>query len=233
MLHLITPLYHYDLLEKVYRTIPEHDDITWHISVSNRRERVPYDFVYTDPRIKLYELDCPDNDPVIKRNVVFDTIKDGYFYLLDDDTIFLTELYGLYKKTDALGFIGMTIGSQIHYRYKGYIKHAVYPRVHPYIADIDSGMVLSHNSVLSKVKWEWSIEQRDFDFWYRCYLYFGDEHTTITNTVFSVYNALGIIKIDKRFLFVKIKFNITNYRIARGYIAIRSFLRRLKVIKAG
>jgi hypothetical protein len=233
MLHIVTPLYHYDLLEKVYKTIPKHDDITWHISVSNRREKVTYDFIYTDPRIKLYELDCADSDTVTKRNAVFEVIQDGYFYLLDDDTVFLPELYELYKKTNASGFIGMIIGSQIHYRYKGYIKHAIYPRLHPYIADIDSGMVLSHSSVLREVKWEWSIEQRDFDFWYRCYLYFGDGRTTITNTVFSVYNALGIIKINKRFLFVRIKFNLTNYRVASSYIATRSLLRRLKIVKQG
>jgi hypothetical protein len=131
MLHLVTPLYHYDLLEKVYKTIPKHDDITWHISVSNRREKVPYDFVYTDRRIKLYELDCADSDTVIKRNVVFDNIRDGYFYLLDDDTIFVNALYELYRQIIVKDFKGMVIGNQIHYRFKNNLKKAVYPTNNP------------------------------------------------------------------------------------------------------
>ena len=37
-LHIITPLYRFNLLEQVYNSIPMNDDIIWHISKSNKRK---------------------------------------------------------------------------------------------------------------------------------------------------------------------------------------------------
>ena len=88
MLHIITPLYRFNLLEQIYNSILMNDDIIWHISKSNKREELDYDFLKKDKRIKLYNIDCDDNEIYKKRNVVFDNIKDGYFCFLDDDTIF-------------------------------------------------------------------------------------------------------------------------------------------------
>jgi len=231
MLHLVTPLYNFDLLPKVYKTIPPHKDIIWHIAVSSNREKIPYSFVYTDQRIKLYEIDCADNDTTTKRNSVFETIKEGYFYLLDDDTVFVPQLYQLYLQTAAEDFRGMVVGNQTHYLYKNNFKKAIYPTTHPETTHIDSGMALCYHTVLSKVRWERDCFPRDFTFWSNCYRFFDDENTKTVNQTISIYNALGLIKLDKKFLFFRIKFNITNYRLARWFIVIRAFLRKWKIIK--
>ena len=44
-LHIITPLYRFDLLESVYNSIFLDDDIKWHISKSSSREDLNYDFI--------------------------------------------------------------------------------------------------------------------------------------------------------------------------------------------
>lgn len=231
MLHLVTPLYHFDLLKKVYKTIPPHADIIWHIAVSSQREKVPYNFVYNDPRIKLYEVDCADNDTTTKRNVVFENINEGFFYLLDDDTVFMPQLYELYLQVSAEGFNGMVVGNQKHYCFKNNLKHAIYPTADPETTHIDSGMVLCYYTVLSKVRWKKDCFPRDYTFWSNCYSFFADEKTKTVNQTISIYNALGLIKINKRFLFFRIKFNITSFRLARWFIWLRTHLRKLKIIK--
>lgn len=228
MLHIVTPLYHYDLLEKIYRTIPVETDITWHISVSTSREKVQFNFIYTDPRIKLYELDCLDSDTTTKRNEIFDCIRDGYFYLLDDDTIFLASIYHIYKRAAALNFKGLLIGNQINYWYPGNIRYAAYPTNDPDTTDIDSGMVLSYYSVLRNVKWEWRKDKRDNLFWIKCSNYFGPDNIKIINHTISIYNSLGLIKIDKKILFIRIRYNITSKTGARVYYTTRSILRSLR-----
>ena len=70
MLHIITPLYRFENLEQIYNSILINDDITWHISKSNRREELNNDFIKTDKRIKIYNCDCEDTDTTIKRNEV-------------------------------------------------------------------------------------------------------------------------------------------------------------------
>ena len=50
-LHIITPLYRFNLLEEVYNSILMNDDIIWHISKSNKREELDYDFLKKDKRI--------------------------------------------------------------------------------------------------------------------------------------------------------------------------------------
>ena len=52
-LHIITPLYRFDLLEKVYNSILINDDIIWHISKSKYREDLNYDFLKNDKRSKF------------------------------------------------------------------------------------------------------------------------------------------------------------------------------------
>ena len=67
-LHIITPLYRFNLLEQVYNSILMNDDITWHISKSNKREELDYDFLKKDKRIRLYNVDCEDTDTIVYRN---------------------------------------------------------------------------------------------------------------------------------------------------------------------
>ena len=113
MLHIVTLAYRFELLSKVYASIPKHDDIRWHLSISKERGLPTYDFLINDNRIIVHLIDCKDNDFVSKRNAAFENIHDGYFYLLDDDTIFLNEAYEVYRHYKKMEFRGMIIGDRI------------------------------------------------------------------------------------------------------------------------
>ncbi len=228
MLHIITPLYRFDLLKKVYRTIPGHKDITWHVAKSTHREKLNADFIQVDPRICLYEIDCLDNDLVTKRNTVFAEIRDGYFCLLDDDTIFLPELYHVYQECNSEGFIGMIIGDQQTLGGARTLK-ASYPTDNPETTLIDAGMVICHFSVLKNVQWALSSTYRDRDFWSRCYGYFGKDSVRLVNKSISTYNYFGPkIRVRKRFFDVDIAFDIYNSRIAACYVGLGDYVSRIK-----
>ena len=85
MLHIITPLYRFNLIEKVYGSIFRNDDITWHISYSNKRVLPDLPFLKNNNQIKIYPVDCEDSDTTSKRNAILSKIKDGYFCFLDDE----------------------------------------------------------------------------------------------------------------------------------------------------
>ncbi|WP_064196175.1 MULTISPECIES: hypothetical protein [Emticicia] len=215
MLHIITPLYRFHLLEKVYQSIPKNDDIRWHIAKSTQREKLEYDFIQTDSRIHLYELDCPDADTVTKRNVIFANIKDGFFYCLDDDTLFLEEVYNVYKEYHHTDFKGMIIGQS------NLIKK-VQLSADPKKSWIDTGMVICYFSVLEREKWEWTeIAGRDCYFWSRCYQFFGEENIIFLDKVISHYNSLSpYLRVRKPILFWNFKYDIYNRTLARTYIKL-------------
>ena len=230
MLHIITPLFRFELLEKVYVTIPRHSDITWHIAKSTHREELKADFIGSDRRIRLYEIDCLDDDLVTKRNVVFDEIQDGYFCLLDDDTIFIEELYNVYKEFSSENFVGMVIGNQQTLAGSPILK-ASYPTDIPETTLIDAGMVICHHSALRSVKWALSTTFRDRDFWSRCYGYFGSDSVRLVDKTISVYNYFGPkIRVRKKFLFFNIAFDIYNPRVAALYVALAGFVGLVKNI---
>jgi hypothetical protein len=212
MLHIVTPLYRYDLLEKVYQSIPKHADITWHIAKTSRREKLTHQFLISDQRVKLYEIDCADDDMVTKRNVVFAAIKDGYFYLLDDDTVFLDTLYAVYQQYSRANFVGMIIGHSNLVRAGYPILKATQPR-------FDTGMVLSHHSVLRVVAWEWHPTfPRDFYFWSRCFSFYGKDAAVLIDKVISQYNYFGALyTIKKRVLGFNIDFKIYSVLLAKLY----------------
>ena len=216
MLHIITPLYRFELIDKVYSTIPNYSDIKWHISISKRRELPKNSFFSKDDRVVIYYLDCEDNDMVTKRNKIFENIKDGYFYLLDDDTKFLEEVYNVYKKYNKINFQGMIIGKQyLPILMKKLNGKAWRPSSNPNYNKIDTGEAIAHHSVLRHVKWEWSIEfGRDNLFWTNCYLYFKDEHTLLINNYISYYNYFNknkpCVQIRKKIFTFEIKLDIYN-----------------------
>jgi len=188
MLHIITPLYRFNLLEQVYNSILMNDDITWHISKSNKREELDYDFLKKDKRIKLYNIDCDDNEIYKKRNVVFDNIKDGYFCLLDDDTIFHENMYIKYLECTEHNFRGMLVGEQIDKDGKLRLIASK-----PVFGRIDTGNVLSHHSCLSECKWPKEhipgVNNKDFLFWDSVFEFYGKK-CAIWNQPISYYNQL-------------------------------------------
>jgi hypothetical protein len=213
MLHLVTPLFRYDLIERVYQTIPAHDDVVWHIAKTSRRARLTHDFLDRDPRIRLYEVDCQDTDIVTKRNTIFAQIREGYFFLLDDDTICLEEMYAVYKEYSSANFVGMIVGGNN-------LSRASMPSTDPALNRLDTGAAICFHSVLSEVKWEWTSRYaRDRYFWSRCFAYFGEQHTVVVNRTISAYNHFGpLIKVRKTVLSIDVEWDIYNPFLARCYL---------------
>lgn len=221
MFHIATPLYRYEYLERIYQSIPKHEDITWHIAKAKHRPPLTFDFLQ-DPRVKIYEIDCPDSDTVSKRNTIFDHITDGYFYLLDDDTIFLEEAYHVYNEYQQQNFVGLIMGSQDHC---GKTLEPTLISENPSLTRMDTGMAIAHNSVLRHVKWAWSPKdvfyENDCLFWSRCYVYFGKARTINVNTCISTYNRFGAkIRVRKQLLGLKIHFDIYNIHVVQAYKVI-------------
>jgi hypothetical protein len=189
MLHIITPLYLTEYLDKVYYSINADLDITWHISKTKKLDLPDHDFLKTDKRIKIYEVDCEESETHKKRNTVLETIKDGYFCFLDDDTIFHENMYIKYKQSEEQNLIGMLIGTQL--KPDGTIRLLASEPKH---LKIDTGNVLCHHSPLSVVRWPSShiekVNNKDSIFWTEAYQYFNKK-CYLTDTPISHYNKLS------------------------------------------
>ena len=188
-LHIITALYRFENLEKIYNTIFMDEDIVWHISKSNKREELTNDFFKTDKRIRLYNVDCEDTDTTSKRNVVLETINDGYFCFLDDDTIFHENMYLKYRECLENRFIGMLVGEQTDW--DGELRLiASYPKY----GRIDTGNVIAHHTCLKECRWPKThipkVNQKDFLFWESVYNYYGKK-CAIWNKPISYYNKIS------------------------------------------
>jgi len=185
MLHIETILYRYENIDKVYESIPKHEDITWHISKVKSR-KAPESEVWKDKRVILYDIDCKDNDFVSKRNIPFNRMKDGWFCLLDDDNTFHDHMYEVYQKYKDTDFKGMVIGQQNSSNNKLRLD-ANYPSP----GWIDTGNVLCHTTALETNKWQNSLKYpRDFLFWYNCFKLFKRQNTILLKEVISNYNTL-------------------------------------------
>jgi len=188
MLHIITPLYRPNNLKLIWESIPKHTDITWHISKSNKTEKLNFNFLNEDNRIKIYEVDCDDNEAFKKRRSVLENIKDGYFCFLDDDTIFNINMYKKYVLCEKQNFYGIVIGRQI--RKNGTLRlKPSYPKS----GFIDVGNVLAHSGCLEKCEWPETytkgVNHRDFLFWNSVYIYY-EKKCVLWDYVISYYNKL-------------------------------------------
>jgi hypothetical protein len=164
------------------------NDITWHISKSNKREPLTNSFIKTDNRVKIYDINCNDDETFKKRNSVLETLTNGYFCFLDDDTILHRNMYLKYKQCIEHNFIGMIIGQQLSS--DGSIRLIASKPVYQYI---DTGNVISHTNCLKVCRWpEKHIEgvnQKDFLFWESVYNFYG-KRCGIWNNPLSIYNKL-------------------------------------------
>jgi len=188
MLHIITPLYRFDLIEKVYDSIYKQDDICWHISYSNKRQLPDLQFLKNNNQIKIYPVDCEDSDTTSKRNVILANIKDGYFCFLDDDTIFHKNMYDKYLTCVEHNFKGMIIGQQLDKYDKIRLTASK-----PTFGGIDTGNVISHYECLKECAWPKThidgVNQKDFLFWESVFNYYGKK-CGIWNQPISFYNKL-------------------------------------------
>ena len=184
MLHLITPLYRFQNVEKVYASITNHPDVTWHIGKSASK---PYTLPFEDGRVKVYDVNCKDTDPVAKRNFALSKVKDGYFHLLDDDTLFHPNMYKLYKQMEELDYKGMVIGKQIEKDKKIRLKEI--PR--PMYCFVDAGNVLCHYSAIEYILTAKDKSMHlapDYNLWEKAYSFLKE--VKMTEDVISIYNAL-------------------------------------------
>jgi len=184
-----------------------NDDITWHISKSNLREDLNYEFIKTDKRIKVYNCDCDDKNTTIKRNTALKSINSGYFCFLDDDTIFHENMYIKYKECEEQNFVGMIVGEQLNPANELRLIAS-----YPLFKFIDTGNVLSHHSCLTECKWPETqspgVDNKDFLFWDSVYNYYGKK-CGIWNQTISIYNKLSK---DDRWKKEKKILRITNQR---------------------
>jgi len=185
MLHIQTPLYRYENLEKIYDSIPKHEDIRWHISKIKSRE-TPDSHIWDDKRVILYDIDCEDKDTVTKRNTAFANMKEGWFHMLDDDTTFNSNMYNTYLQIKDAKFKGMIIGNQNNHNG----KLRLFPTF-PRSGYIDTGNVLCHTFVLDRVQWMPSDKDpRDYIFWKNCYEIVGIQNVFMIYIPISNYNML-------------------------------------------
>lgn len=189
MLHIITALYRPQNLDKIWKSLPKEEDITWHVCKSNKTPKIENEFLSVDDRIIIYECDCLDTDGCSKRNTALDFIKEGYFCFLDDDTLFHPNMYDIYKKYDTIGFVGMICGSQLKDNGSLRLKPSK-----PIYGKIDTGNVLSHHSCLKKVRWdildEFNYYKIDYIFWKKVFDFFGKK-IELLNIPVSEYNKLS------------------------------------------
>ena len=249
MLHIITPVYRFELLSMVHESIPNRNDIRWHLSLAKKRGIPDEKFIKEDKRVILHIIDCSDQDTVSKRNAVFENIKDGYFYMLDDDTIFVEEVYTIYKEHSIKMFKGLILGNQ---SINDQIRHPSYPLSEdPNKVNVDTGMAIASSDVLEHVKFSWTKPGenfgRDFLFWSKCYAYFGDDNVIYLDRIISKYNYLDSfvkkriitqIRIEKRIGTIKVFYlnlDIYNRTLAKiydsftyTYNSIKSFIARIK-----
>ena len=187
MLHIITPLYRYENIELIYNSILRNDDIVWHISHSNKRDLPDLSFL-KDKNIKIYSIDCEDNEIFKKRNEILKEINNGYFCFLDDDTVFHENMYMKYLECSEHNFRGMLVGEQLNFKNKLRLIASK-----PVFGRIDTGNVLSHHSCLSECKWPKEhipgVNHKDFLFWDSVYNYYGKK-CAIWNQPISYYNKL-------------------------------------------
>jgi len=214
MLHILTALYRFEFLDEIYSSIPPNKDITWHLACSVERGLPNNDFLSTDKRIKTYLIDCKDSDTFSKRNFVFGEIHDGYFFLLDDDTLFHRSVYDTYRKYAEREFRGMIVGHQIFNNDSGdkITRKPPFPRNDPELTTLDTGVVIAHYTALKEVKWKETPAGarygRDFLFWSNCLVYFGKEHAVRTREFISFYNHF-----DPAFFYVSRKYFGRSFRV--------------------
>ncbi len=192
-LHICTISQRNDFLETIHRTsIPYGPDIKWHIARSVYNP-VTYNF-NGDSRVHIHELTCDDSDTPFKMNYIFDNIintdSNSYFCILDDDTLFHSGMYEVYKQYRNIDKKFMVIGRQED---KNGITR-LYGTL-PVECAIDSGNVLCHSHVLVPERWSsqhWDDKlHADYEFWFRCYKHFRLQLTDITDKTISIYNKFS------------------------------------------
>lgn len=189
MLHIVTALYRPENLLEIYKSIPSHEDIVWHIAKSDKTEKIKVQEILLDKRIQIYEVDCLDSEIYLKKRKILGNIKDGYFCFLDDDTIFHENMYLEYSKVKNENFEGLIIGRQMD----KFNRIKLTPSV-PKSGKIDMNNVISNSSCLPHVEWpnpqDIKTSNIDYFFWLMVWEFFRYKVKLINKTI-SIYNKLN------------------------------------------
>jgi len=187
MLHIVTALYRPKLLKKMYKSLPDEQDITWHIGVSIEAEE-SLSYIPNDIRVHPYIINCKDTESWTKRQVCLEHVTDGYYCFLDDDTSFHDQLYQEYKLLRSSDYKGMAIGGQVKKDGSRRLKAKT-----PMFCQIDIGNVICHHSANSHVKFPSVLKStpsaRDYEYWRDVYEFYNNEALLINKPI-SVYNNL-------------------------------------------
>lgn len=140
--------------------------------------------------------------------------RDGYFYLLDDDSVFLLEVYTIFKEQSEAKFEGMIVGNQ---KYGNNSKLFLRLRANSLVSMeqntdfpvyiIGPEMVIPYHKVLRHIRWtSEKYYHNDCYFWSACYYYFGKEKVILIDKFVSYYNFfVPKFKFKLRIGFIKIK----------------------------
>lgn len=154
MLNILTPVSRINFLSNIYKTIPHSEDIRWWLAVNKQRSSEVRMKLPDDKRIIVIEIDCEETDIVAKRNALFNRIDNGFFCLLDDDTIFKKEMYQAFINCEKEGYEGVLIGSQTIGRFC--LRTPLIPSPNYDENLLDTGMILAHFSILKLgIRWEY------------------------------------------------------------------------------
>jgi len=184
MLHLVTPLYRFQNVERIYESFSQYPDVKWHMGKSKHK---PYTFPHQDDRVNVYDVDCTDDNAVAKRSFALSKVTEGYFHLLDDDTLLHPNMYKLYKQMEELDYKGMVIGKQVEKNNKLRLKE----QPHPVYCFIDAGNVLCHHSAVQYILTTPDKNRNlapDYNLWEKAYSFFKE--SKMTEDVISTYNLL-------------------------------------------
>lgn len=184
MLHIITPLYRFELIGLIYKSLEEYDDVLWHLVKSNKREDISENYTNNE-KILIHNIDCDDNERGKKRKFVLDIIKDGYFCFLDDDTIFHKNMYLNYKRLKLENLQTLLIGEQIFK--DGSIR--LMANI-PLVGSIDIGNAIANSSCLNNVTYPKKPNiTNDFIFWNDVYNFYKEDFILVNEPI-SFYNFL-------------------------------------------
>lgn len=194
-LTLITVAYKYDFLDKLWLSVPKYDDVEWTIVKVKDRNLDKWKNIY---RINVVEVDTSEDfeGVFVKMQAGLDSVKDGWFMKLDEDTVFHPNAYKMFKKYNSNP--AMLIGSQY------YCNDTLRIKANIGQGATDSGNVMCHNECLKEVKWTTNTKDiaQDQTFWGNCFNYYKIGRTYIIDEPISYYNY-QLNQIDEQDIYKK------------------------------
>lgn len=182
-LTFLTIAYEYKYLPKLHISIPKHEGIEWTIVKTKDRKLEGFDDIY---RVNIIEVDTTEDlqGGFIKMQTGLDSIKEGWFVKMDEDSEVHPNLENIYRKYKDRE--GIVIGEQDYFNNTKRL-----PANKPHLGAVDAGNALIHSRCLNAVKWPLNVSDvaPDQTFIHSAWNYFKEEERWIENTPVSYYNS--------------------------------------------